>query len=430
MTTLPSQADAVRGAAALPLAPGSVDPGAASGLSTKSHAPWGEVLLLGALTTFGSVALDMYLPALPHIAAVLKASPAAAQMTISVFLFGVAAGQLGFGPLSDRIGRRGPLLAGAALFVAASALSAAVTDMRVLIVLRLLQAVGGCAGVVIARAVVRDRYEDSEVLHVYSLLTLVFGLAPILAPLVGGWVMAVAGWRAIFAVQAAFGLAVGAVAFFRLPESRTEATRRKAMAEHPLRSYAALLAERRLLGLLLTASLSAAALFAYISAAPRVVIGVFAIPAAHFGWVFGANAVGLIVGGQANAWLARRLPSTRLLVIALWASLAAAAVLLADALTGFGGLWGVLVPLFLVVLGYGFSQPNAVAEAMKVDRARAGGTAALLGSMAYGVGALAGAAQTLVGGGPVRAMSGVIVGSLVLALAVHALMVARSARPA
>ena len=427
MVDLPGQAQgAVRGEAAAPLAPGPV----VSGLAARAHAPLGEVLLLGALTMFGSVALDMYLPALPHIAQVLKASPGAAQLTISVFLFGIAAGQLVFGPLSDRFGRRGPILAGAALFVAASALSAAVTDVRQLIGLRLLQAVGACSGQVVARAVVRDRYADSEVLHVYSLLTLVFGLGPILAPLIGGWVMAVAGWRAIFAVQAGFGLAAGAAAFLRLPESRTEATRRRAMAEHPGRSYLALLGERRLAGLLLTASLSGAALFAYITAAPRVMIGVFGISPAHFGWVFGGNAVGLILAGQANARLARRFPSTRLLVLALWGGLAAAGVLLADALTGFGGLWGVLVPLFLVVTGYGFGQPNAVAEAMKVDRTRAGGTAALLGAMAFGAGALVGVAQTMVGGGPVRAMAGVIVGSLVLALLAHGLLVARPARAA
>ena len=386
MPTPASQADALQGAAALPLAPEPV----AVRLAGKVRAPLGEVLLLGALTMFGSVAMDMYLPALPHIAAVLKASADAAQLTISVFLFGLAGGQLVFGPLSDRFGRRPPILAGVALFVAASALCAAASDVRVLIALRLVQAVGACAGLVVARAVVRDRYDDHEVLHVYSLLTLVFGVGPVLAPLLGGWVMATAGWRAIFGVQAAFGVVVGLIAFFRLPESRSEATRAKAMAERPWRGYAALLAEPRLRGLWLTASLSGAALFAYVTAAPRVVIEVFHIAPAQFGWVFGANAVGLVSAAQVNARLARRLPSARLLPMALWASLAAAAVLMADAMTGFGGIWGVLVPLFAVIAGFGLSQPNATSEAMKVDRTRAGATAALLGCGSYSVGALAG----------------------------------------
>ena len=395
-------------------------PTAAAGgprLAERAHAPWGEVLLLGALTMFGSVAMDMYLPALPHIAQVLRAGPAAAQATISIFLLGLAVGQLGFGPLSDRWGRRAPILVGVALFVGASALCAVVTDARVLIGLRLVQAVGSCAGMVIARAVVRDRYEDHEVLHVFSLLTLVFGLAPVLAPLVGGWVMAVAGWRAIFGVQAAFGLAVGAIAFWRLEESRSEATRLKAMGERPLQSYLTLLRERRLVGYLLTASLSGAALFSYITAAPAVVMGVFGIPAAHFGWVFGVNSAGLVGASQLNARLARRVPARTLLLGAILVAIAAAAVLMIDALTGWGGLWGVLVPLFVVIAGFGMSQPNAGAEALKVDRTRAGATSALLGFGSFGVGAMAGVAQQLVGGGPLRSMAAVILGALLLALA-------------
>ena len=405
--------------ASSPFTPGLAAPAPAAGLAGRAHAPWGEVLLLGALTMFGSVAMDMYLPALPRIVAVLRASPAAGQATISVFLFGLAAGQLVFGPLSDRWGRRPPLFAGMALFLLASALCAAVTDARTLIGLRLVQAVGACAGMVIARAVVRDRYDDHEVLHVFSLLTLVFGVAPIVAPLVGGWVLAAAGWRAIFGVQASFALVIGALAWRRLGETRSEATRRKAMSERPLRSYAALLRQRRLLGNLLTGSLSGAALFSYITAAPMVVMGVFHIPAAHFGWVFGANAAGLIGGAQVNARLARRIAPERLLVWALASAIVAACVLLADGLTGWGGVWGVLAPLFWVIASLGFSQPNAQAEAMTVDRTRAGGTAALLGAGGFGVGAAAGAVQALAPGGTVVAMATVILASLILSLAAH-----------
>ena len=425
----PPEADAVEGEAAAPLAPGPVAPEpvapgpATRSLAGKAHAPWSEVCLLAALSMFGSVAMDMYLPALPHIAEVLHASTEAAQATIFVFLFGLAAGQLVWGPLSDRQGRRRPILLGVTVFVVSTALCAVVTNAWALIGLRLLQAVGACAGMVIARAVVRDRYEDHEVLHVFSLLTLVFGLAPVLAPLVGGWVMAVAGWRAIFGVQAAFGLLVGVLAFRFLPESRSEATRIKAMGERTWRSYWELIRQRRLLGYLLTGSLSGASLFSYVTAAPAVVIGTFHIPPAHFGWVFGANAVGLIGAGQLNARLARRIYPERLLLTALIGSLAASAVLAFDAYTRFGGLWGVLLPLFLVIAGFGMSQPNASTEAMKVDRTRAGGTAALLGFSSFGVGALAGAAQALVPGGPVHGMAVVILAALAGALLAYQLAV-------
>lgn len=385
-------------------------------LAAKARAPWGEVILLASLSMFGSVAMDMYLPALPGMASALRASPGAAQATISVFLFGLAFGQLVFGPLSDRVGRRPPILAGVALFLLASGACAASTGIVALVAARLLQAVGACAGMVVSRAVVRDRYDDHEVLHVFSLLSLVFGVAPIVAPLVGGWVLAMTGWRSIFGWQAAFGLVAGLAAWLRLPESRSERTRLQAISERPWASYGALLREPLLTGYLLTGALSGAALFSYITAAPQMVMGEFHIPAAHFGWVFGANAAGLIGAGQLNARLARRVSGDRLLQGALAAALAASLVLAASAWTGVGGLWGVLAPLFVVIACLGFSQPNASVGAMGVDRHRAGATAALLGASFFGVGSLAGTATSLVRGTSAQAMAVVICASLLLSL--------------
>ena len=392
-------------------------------LAGKARAPWSEVVLLACLSMFGSVALDMYLPAIPAMARSLHASPAAAQSTVSTFLLGLAVGQLIVGPMSDRIGRRAPILGGAALYCLASGLCALSTHVGLLIGSRLLQALAACTGSVVARAVVRDRYDDHEVLHVLSLLTLIFGVAPVLAPLVGGWVLGVANWRWIFGVQALFGLAAGAAAFFRLPESRSEATRLQARGENPFASYFALLRQPLLIGYLLTGGLAGAALFSYITSAPRMVIGEFHIPPAHFGWVFGINAVGLIGAGQVNARLARRIPADTLVQAALLAALAAAAVLAVCAWTGWGGIWGVLTPLFVVISGLGFSQPNTTAAAMAVDRGRAGATAALLGTAFFGVGSLSGVATSLIPGRPSVAMACVIVGTLVLALAAYRGMV-------
>ena len=384
--------------------------------------------LLAALSMFGSVAMDMYLPALPRMAADLHAGHQGAQATISIFLLGLALGQLAYGPLSDRFGRRPSILGGVAVYILASGACAFAGRLDLLIAWRLAQALGACAGSVVARAVVRDRYEDHEVLHVYSLLSLVFGVAPVLAPLLGGWVLGFASWRWIFGVQALFGAAAGAAAFLRLPESRSPETLRRARSERPWVAYAALLRQPLLSGYLLTGGFSGAALFAYITAAPRLIIAELHIPAAHFGWVFGANAVGLILGGQVNARLARRVPGDVLLQAALAVALAAGFVLLACASTGAGGALGVLVPLFVVIASLGFSQPNATAAAMSVDRHRAGASAALLGAGFFGVGSLAGVLAGLIPGSAARGMALAIVASLLLALLAYRLLVAPARR--
>ena len=399
-------------------------------LAGKAHAPWGEVFLLAGLSMFGAVAMDMYLPAMPSMAEDLGATTRQAQSTISVFLLGLAGGQLLFGPLSDRVGRRPPILGGVVLFLAASGVCAIASSIGLLVGARLIQALGACAGMVVSRAVVRDRYDDHEVLHVYSLLSLVFGVAPVLAPLLGGWVLTVGTWRWIFGVQAFFGLTMGAVALWRLPESRSEATRLKAVSENPLASYLALLREPLLMGYLATSALSAAALFAYITAAPAVIMGELHISAQHFGWVFGANAIGLIGAGQINARLARRIPGDTLLQWALIVALVAGAAMLACTATGWGGAAGILVPLFVVLSALGFTQPNATAAAMSVDKERAGATSALLGASFFGVGSIAGAGAGLIPAKASQSAAVVVVVSLALAFAAYRLVVAPRRRSA
>jgi DHA1 family bicyclomycin/chloramphenicol resistance-like MFS transporter len=386
------------------------------------------VLLLGGLTAFGSVSMDMYLPALPSLVRSLKTTPAAAQQTVSVFLVGLAVGQLVYGPVSDRLGRRGPILFGVCIYVVASLGCALATSVGVMIGFRLLQALGACAGMVIARAVVRDRYEDHEVLHVFSLLTLVMGAAPVLAPLIGGWVLTVGSWRWIFGIQSLFALLITACAFFFLPESRSEATRLRALAERPLASYLALLRTPRLTGLLLNGALAGSALFAFITAAPGIVITLYHVPPADFGWIFGVNVTGMITAGQINARLARRVPGETLLHASNALALGFATVMAICALTGWGGMFGVLIPLWFVMASLGFSQPNAAAAAMSVDRERAGATAAILGATGFGVGSLAGVATSLLEDGTAKPLAIVIWISLAMAVTIGQLMLRRVPR--
>ena len=378
-------------------------------MARAAKPPAGLILLLGALTAFGPLAIDMYLPALPAIGFSLHASPAAMQQTVAAFFIGMSAGQLIHGPLSDRIGRRPPLLASLVLFVIATAGCAFAPSQPVLILLRVAQALAGCAGMVIARAIVRDRFHHSEVLHIFALLSLVMGLAPILAPLLGGWILAIGGWRWIFGFQAVFGSMAATAAFFLLKESRSEATAEQARGESPLRSYLALLRQPRLMGYVLTGAFSGAALFTYVAASPDILIGVFHVPPSQFGLFFGANAIGLIGATQLNARLARRIP---FVVILSWANLivfGCALLLLADAMTGFGGLWGVMVPMFLIMASFGFNQSNATVGALGVDPLRSGAISSLFGSASFGAGACAAAVAGAFRDGTARPMALVIV---------------------
>jgi DHA1 family bicyclomycin/chloramphenicol resistance-like MFS transporter len=248
----------------------------------------------------------MYLPSLPSIVREFGADPGAGQLTVAAFLAGLAAGQLIYGPVSDRIGRRGPLLFGIALFTLASVGCALAPNMAALIGLRFAQALGGCAGIVLARAVVRDRFDARRSVHIYSLLMLVMGVAPVLAPLVGGWVLAAAGWRTIFLILTGFGLLSLVAVLAWLKESRPEATAVHARGESFIRAYGAVLGDRTVMAYVLAGSLAGASLFAYIAASPAVLIEEYGVSPQSFGWIFGLNAIGVIGAAQLNRRLSRR----------------------------------------------------------------------------------------------------------------------------
>jgi MFS transporter, DHA1 family, multidrug resistance protein len=395
-------------------------------MNERRPTPWGLTILLGSLTAFAPMSIDMYLPALPAIARDLKAPDADVQLTLASFFIGLAIGQAFYGPLSDRIGRRGPLVAGIAFYVAATVVCAFASSITALIGLRFVQALGGCAGVVMARAVVRDRFTHQESAHIYSMLILVMGIAPILAPLLGGWVMAVAGWRAIFWFLAVFGAIVGLVVFFTLTESRPPSVATQARLESAFRAYALLMGNRTVMGYVLTGSFSSAALFAYIAASPDLIINTFGVAPADFGWIFGINAAGFIAASQVNRVLLRRYDADRILRVANVATLCVAVVLVAAAISGIGGMWGVLVPIFFVMGSFGFTQPNTIAGAMSVDPLRAGTTSSLFGTTQFSAGALAAAVTSLLHDGSAIPMTGVIlVGTALSTVSLRTLVLQR-----
>ncbi len=370
------------------------------------------VILMGALAAMGPLAIDMYLPGMPVMGVALHATVSETEATVSAFLAGMAIGQLLYGPASDRLGRRGPLLVGVVLYTLASVACALALSPHLLIGARFLQAIGASAGGVVGRAVVRDRFGHTQTARMLSMLSLVVGLAPILAPIVGGFCLVLGGWRANFWAMAGFGVAVGITAYAVMEETLSPAARRHARSEHPLMAYLALVRQRRLAGYLLAGGLNGATLFTYISAAPALLIRTYHIPAAQFGWVFGVNACGLVAGGQINRLMLRRRTPDEVLGRAGFVAVGFGLLLCLAAYSGVGGPLSVLPLLFCVITVYPFMQGNTMAGALNVDPARAGSTSALAGFASFGVGALVSGATAMFADGTARPMATAMLAAL------------------
>jgi MFS transporter, DHA1 family, multidrug resistance protein len=351
-------------------------------------------ILLGAFAGLGPLAIDMYLPSFPAIAREFGATIPQVERTLTAYLFGLALGQLFYGPAADRYGRKRPLYVGLTLFVFASAGCAFATSVRSLLVLRTLQAIGGCAEMVIARAIVRDLFDDRTAVRVFSSLILVMGIAPILAPLLGGWIVGHLGWRAVFGVLVGAGTLCFLGALFLLPESLPPQRRQRHSIAATLHLYRRLFSHRIFIVHTLTIGLACAALFAYVGGSPGLFIETYHIPAQKFGLFFGANAFCLISMSQVNSYLAHRVDARKILRWALAASIASAAALLLVVLTGWGGIWSVCPCLFVFLGTFGFIFPNTTVLAMSPHGANAGNASALLGCLQFLISAIGGIVVT------------------------------------
>ncbi|MBW7946153.1 MAG: multidrug effflux MFS transporter [Sphingomonadaceae bacterium] len=373
------------------------------------------VTLLGGLTAFGALSIDMYLPALPAIAADFGASDGVVERSLATFLAGLALGQLFYGPLSDRVGRRPPLIAGVAIYVLASVLCAFATSPNMLAALRFGQGVGACAGMVISRAIVRDVFDHQESARVFSLIMLVFGLAPVLAPLLGSYLMLVTNWRAIFVFMMLFGMVMLYAIVFRLGETRSDATEATARGEHPIAALRLLATNRKLLGYMLASACNSACLFTYISASPALLMGTYGVSPTGFGWLFGLNALGLIIASQINRAALARFHADSILAVASVAAALFGLALLAIALLDVGGLPAIMAMLFGILSSFGFMMGNASAGALSVDPVRAGSISALMGAAGFTVGGLTMTIATLFADGTAIPMAAVMCVSLMIA---------------
>ncbi len=346
------------------------------------------ILILGALSAFGPLAIDFYLPGFPAMAQAFATDEKHIQLTLAVYFLGLSIGQLVYGPIADRFGRRVPLLVGVVLFTAASLACAFAPTLEWLIGARFVQALGGCAGMVLSRAIVSDKCDAVGSAKVFSQLMLVMGLAPILAPMLGGLLVNLYGWQAIFITLTGFSAMAALAVALGLPESLPANVPRQPLSG-ALRQYGRLLKDREFLGHALTGGIAMAGMFAYIAGSPFVFIKLYDVPAEHYGWLFGSNAAGFILVAQVNARLLAKRGPAFLLSRIVWVYLAAGLTLLAVSALHTQQLWPLLIPLFVCIASLGCIIPNASACAMSGQGARAGSASAMLGCLQFSVAAAA-----------------------------------------
>ncbi len=346
------------------------------------------ILIFGALSAFGPLAIDFYLPGFPAMAQAFATDEKHIQLTLAVYFLGLSIGQLVYGPIADRFGRRVPLLVGVVLFTAASLACAFAPTLEWLIGARFVQALGGCAGMVLSRAIVSDKCDAVGSAKVFSQLMLVMGLAPILAPMLGGLLVNLYGWQAIFITLTGFSAMAALAVALGLPESLPANVPRQPLSG-ALRQYGRLLKDREFLGHALTGGIAMAGMFAYIAGSPFVFIKLYDVPAEHYGWLFGSNAAGFILVAQVNARLLAKRGPAFLLSRIVWVYLAAGLTLLAVSALHTQQLWPLLIPLFVCIASLGCIIPNASACAMSGQGARAGSASAMLGCLQFSVAAVA-----------------------------------------
>jgi MFS transporter, DHA1 family, multidrug resistance protein len=380
------------------------------------------ILLLGTLTAFDPLSIDMYLPAFPDIGKEFAVSSSAVELSLTTFFIGLALGQLIYGPLSDRYGRRMPLLIGMSFYCLSSMGCAFSSGIHMLIVFRVLQALGGCSGMVVTRAIVRDLYDNQRSAHIYSILMLVMGIAPILAPLIGGYVAKYFGWRMIFVVLGTFSLITLACTFFFLPETHRPSAPVRAFGS-TWRAHLELLQDKGFLGYTLMGAAIQSGMFAYIAASPFVFIVLFGVAPVHYGWIFGVNAAGIIAGSQINRALLKTYSFESILsVVVCFSGLFAIALFLASLLNR--SLFLFLLPLFLYIATLGFVFPNSSAGALAHQGRRAGTASSLFGAVQWSCACISSLLVSLFHNGTALPMTGIILvcgilGFLVLQMSVR-----------
>ncbi len=373
---------------------------------------------------FASISTDLYLPAMPAMRHDLGAGSGMIELTVSGYLVGFSLAQLAWGPISDRFGRRVPIAIGLGLFILGSAGCALADSASALIGWRLVQAVGACASVALSRAMVRDLYAGARAAQMMSTLLTVMAIAPLLGPIVGGQIEAIANWRAIFWTLVAVGI-VALLALATLPETLPSDRRSEEALGRALRRYIELVGNRRLLAYIGVGGFYYAGMFAYVAGTPFAYIDYYGVPSQLYGLLFGAGVLGIMATNMLNVRLVSRFGVNGLLLVGTAATALWALITAVDARTDIFGLWGIAVPLFLFASMSGLIIANAMTGALQDFPHRAGAVSALVGATQYGSGVIGSALVGLWSDGTPWSMGLVVgisgVGCLACALAVRRL---------
>jgi len=384
------------------------------------------IILLAGLSAFGPISIDMYLPAFPAITKEFHAASGSAEITLAAFLVSAGIGQAVYGPLSDRFGRRLPLIAGCLLYILGAIWAAMAHSIPELTAARLLQGFGSSSGMVIGRAVVRDLYNQNEAARMFSLLMLIMGAAPILAPWMGGELLGFMSWRGIFVVTALFGLVILGKTFLFLPETLPPQRRTRGGAKTALHNFKTLLTDKNFLGYVLTAGFTSGILFSYISGSPTGLMKFYQLTPKQFSFLFAINASGLILASQINNFLLKRLEITQILKWVVACSSALGLALILVSASGLGGVTLLMVCLFFTLFSLGLTFPNIAAAALAPHGKMAGSASALIGAMQFLLGGCGGALVGLFNNGSAVPMCGVMAGAALCSfLSLHFLAFAK-----
>ncbi len=349
------------------------------------------ILILGLLSAIGPFSIDMYLPGFPAIAKDLKTDVATVSLSLSSFFIGISAGQLIYGPLLDRFGRKKPLFAGLVIYIVASLGCVFANSVHLLIGLRLFQALGGCSGMVAARALVRDIFPVEENAKVFALLMLVIGVSPIIAPTLGGYITTALGWHYIFILLALMGCGILTAAWFIMPDGRAADITLSLKPAPILSNFYTVLKEPQFLTYSLTGAAASAGLYAYIAGSPYVFMELYKVSERGYGWIFATIAGGLITCSQLNSLLLRTYRSEQIIRVAAFCQSMTGLVLFVATILNMLNVYGTIALIFVFLCCQGFIFPNSSALSLAPFTKNAGSASALLGSIQLGIGTLSSA---------------------------------------
>jgi DHA1 family bicyclomycin/chloramphenicol resistance-like MFS transporter len=374
------------------------------------------ILVLGMLTALGPFSIDMYLPAFPSIARGLHTTVAQVMLSLSSFFIGISAGQLVYGPLLERYGRKRPLYVGLSIYLLASIGCALATSVNALILFRLLQALGGCAGMVAARAIVRDVFEVRENAKIFSSLMLVVAVSPIVAPTLGGYVTSTLGWRYVFAILIIVDIIILIVITAFLPESKDPDPHFSLKPAPIIKNFAGIVKHPQFYTYTLAGSVAYAGLTAYISGSPHVFMELFRVSEKQYGWIFAFIALGLITASQINNFFLRKFTSSHIIKVALYVQGCIGLVLAGVTMLGVSQLFLTIFLIFVFLSCQGFIFPNASALSLAAFGHTAGSASAMMGAIQMSIGASASAVVSFLQNDTALPMTGVMACSPIIAL--------------